>query len=155
MCNAYQVYTKPGQPPSHQESTEHPPPTIGVFCFPPVLSIVTVYMATTQNAYRQMAQRVHPDSDGGNADRDKFEAVTAAYDVLSDPGKRSTYDQVYWRVFYGVILACLWGVCGRTCGMFFGREFWGEGLEGLVEGAPSGRLLSPWNWFRATTPGPR
>lgn len=58
-----------------------------------------------------MAQRVHPDSDGGNADRDKFEAVTAAYDVLSDPGKRSTYDQV-GVCLYG-ILAGFWGGLGE------------------------------------------
>lgn len=99
MCNAYQVYTKPSQPPSHQEITEHPPPPSDYWWIPPPPLANCHGMATTQNAYRQMAQRVHPDSDGGNADRDKFEAVTAAYDVLSDPGKRSTYDQVYWRVF--------------------------------------------------------
>ena len=71
-------------------------------------------MATTQDAYRRMAQRVHPDSDGGSADRDKFEAVTAAYDVLSDPGKRSTYDQVG---------ACLCRVCSAFVEGVFGRAF--------------------------------
>lgn len=41
--------------------------------------------------------QLHPDSEGANASRDKFEELTAAYEVLSDPGTRSTYDQVrHW-----------------------------------------------------------
>lgn len=47
-----------------------------------------------QDAYRQLAMKAHPDSEGANADRDRFELLAAAYEVLSDPGKRSTYDQV-------------------------------------------------------------
>ena len=38
--------------------------------------------------------KLHPDSDGDGSSREEFEKITAAYEVLSDPGKRSTYDQV-------------------------------------------------------------
>lgn len=49
-----------------------------------------------QDAYRKLAMQVHPDTEGsqGGADRERFELIKAAYEVLSDPGKRSTYDQV-------------------------------------------------------------
>lgn len=47
-----------------------------------------------QEAYRRMARKTHPDAGGGQESREEFEALNAAYQVLSDPGKRSTYDQV-------------------------------------------------------------
>ncbi|CAM9358894.1 unnamed protein product [Ectocarpus sp. 6 AP-2014] len=47
-----------------------------------------------KNAYRKIAMRVHPDTQDGINNRDIFESTTAAYEVLSDPGKKSTYDQV-------------------------------------------------------------
>ncbi len=52
--------------------------------------------------------QVHPDTEGGEgkADRERFELITAAYEVLSDPGKRSTYDQVCVGVGVGVGVVC-------------------------------------------------
>lgn len=46
--------------------------------------------------------QLHPDTEGDSGgggggdggDRDTFETITAAYVILSDPGKRSTYNQV-------------------------------------------------------------
>lgn len=44
-----------------------------------------------KKAYRQMAQKYHPDREGGNAE--KFKQVNEAYQTLSDEQKRSQYDQ--------------------------------------------------------------
>ena len=46
-----------------------------------------------KQAYRKMALKYHPDR-GGDADSEKkFKEANEAYQVLSDPQKRSTYDQ--------------------------------------------------------------
>jgi len=46
--------------------------------------------AEVKFAYRMVAKRHHPDL-GGNPDR--FVALTQAYDILSDPGRRQIYDE--------------------------------------------------------------
>lgn len=43
-----------------------------------------------KKAYRKLAKKNHPDAGG---DREVFQAVHAAYSVLSDPDKRSHYDK--------------------------------------------------------------
>jgi tetratricopeptide (TPR) repeat protein len=46
-----------------------------------------------KRAYRQLVVRYHPDKHGGDAHfEEQFKAVAAAYRVLSDPGRRATYD---------------------------------------------------------------
>ncbi|CAM9289451.1 unnamed protein product, partial [Ectocarpus sp. 12 AP-2014] len=63
-----------------------------------------------KNAYRKIAMRVHPDTKDGINNRDIFESATAAYDVLSDPGKKSTYDQgLAMRSFVDKVKAGKWG----------------------------------------------
>eukprot|EP00697_Spironema_sp_BW2_P007887 gnl/Spiro4/22316_TR10988_c0_g1_i1.p1 gnl/Spiro4/22316_TR10988_c0_g1~~gnl/Spiro4/22316_TR10988_c0_g1_i1.p1 ORF type:complete len:416 (+),score=81.79 gnl/Spiro4/22316_TR10988_c0_g1_i1:73-1320(+) len=46
-----------------------------------------------RKAYRQMAMRYHPDKCSEEGAAQKFQEIQAAYDVLSDPDKRSTYDR--------------------------------------------------------------
>lgn len=44
-----------------------------------------------KRAYRRLAHKHHPDKAGG--DEEKFKQINEAYQVLSDPKKRSNYDQ--------------------------------------------------------------
>src|SRR2546423_13270850 len=43
-------------------------------------------------AYRKLAKENHPDANPGKEER--FKEISAAYDVLSDAGKRKEYDEV-------------------------------------------------------------
>lgn len=45
-----------------------------------------------KNAYRKLAKKYHPDSSGSDRDKEHFQEIQEAYDVLSDPKKRQTYD---------------------------------------------------------------
>lgn len=44
-------------------------------------------------AYRRAARATHPDGGGSGADAERFQAVSDAYDVLRDPGRRAGYDR--------------------------------------------------------------
>lgn len=50
--------------------------------------------AEIKSAYRKLAKKLHPDVNPGRKDiEQKFKEVTAAYDLLSDEGKRARFDR--------------------------------------------------------------
>lgn len=51
-----------------------------------------------KRAYKALARQYHPDANPGNEKaEEKFKDVVKAYDVLSNPKKRKTYDADYMR----------------------------------------------------------
>ncbi|KAF9925908.1 Type I HSP40 co-chaperone [Linnemannia zychae] len=83
-----------------------------------------------KKAYRKLALKHHPDKTGG-ATSEKFQEISHAYDILSDPSRRQLYDQ------YGEA-----GLSGDGAGMgglspedLFSHFFGGGGGRG---GRPSG-----------------
>jgi DnaJ-class molecular chaperone len=54
----------------------------------------TATQADIQKAYRRLAKKLHPDlNPGDKAAEDRFKEVSAAYDLLGDPEKRSRFDR--------------------------------------------------------------
>ena len=51
-----------------------------------------------RQAYRELARRHHPDRTNGDpAHRERFETITAAYEVLIDPARRMEYDFAHFN----------------------------------------------------------
>ena len=73
-----------------------------------------------KRAYRKLAREYHPDVNKAAGAADKFKEINEAYQVLSDPGKRSQHD------YYGKA-----GGAGGFEGFDFGGGF--QGFEGFGE----------------------
>jgi molecular chaperone DnaJ len=53
-----------------------------------------------KKAYRKLAQKYHPDRNPGDAEAErKFKEISAAYQVLRDPQRRASYDQMGHSAF--------------------------------------------------------
>src|ERR1044071_1739039 len=55
-----------------------------------------------KSAYRKLARKYHPDvNPGDKSAEEKFKEISEAHEVLSDPHKRSQYDQFgdQWKAF--------------------------------------------------------
>lgn len=77
-----------------------------------------------KRAYRKLAMQYHPDRGGGKEAEEKFKEINEAYQILSDPQKRSQYDQFGSTAFNGA------GGFGGSQGFqgFEGFDFSGGGF---------------------------
>ena len=83
-----------------------------------------------KKAYRKLAMKYHPDRNPGDAAaEEKFKEIQKAYDVLSDPQKKSAYDQFGHSAFEA----------GGGQGGFEGFGGFGGAQAFLISSAPAER----------------
>lgn len=94
--------------------------------------------AAIKKAYRKLAKKYHPDSNGGNAQAEqKFKEVTEAYTILSDPEKRKLYDRFGHAAFDGTGAAA--EGAGSADGFYgFGGNGGFHGFRGFRGGTGNG-----------------
>ncbi|MGV2872057.1 DnaJ domain-containing protein [Colwellia sp. E150_009] len=51
-----------------------------------------------KKAYKKLANKYHPDRNDSSEAKEKFQAIQEAYDVISDPKKRSLYLKTNYTV---------------------------------------------------------
>src|ERR1700691_5044372 len=89
-----------------------------------------------RKAYRKLARKPHPDlNPGDKAAEDRFKKVQEAYDVLSDPKKKTMYDQVGFYSENGMPAG---GAGRREPHVGVGGFDFSEGTRGGRGGARSG-----------------
>ena len=91
--------------------------------------------ADIKSAYRKLARKHHPDIDKSAGAAEKFKELSEAYQILSDPNKRKSYDQFGHAAF------------DRGAGGMGGNPF-GEGFNpfgGGGQGNPFGGFSYSWS----------
>jgi|CXWK01.1.fsa_nt_gi DnaJ-class molecular chaperone len=88
-----------------------------------------------KSAYRKLARKHHPDIDKSAGAAEKFKELSEAYQVLSDPKKRQSYDQFGHAAF------------DRGAGGMGGGNPFGEGFNpfGGGQGNPFGGFSYSWS----------
>jgi molecular chaperone DnaJ len=79
-----------------------------------------------KRSYRKLAAKYHPDVNKDADAADKFKEISEAYEILSDPQKRTQYDQFGHDAFSG-------GPSGYGGGSPFGGGFHGGGYEDIFD----------------------
>ena len=82
---------------------------------------------TLKKAYRKLAMKHHPDKGG---DEKKFKDISEAYEILSDPNKRKTYDLGGYEALDGG------GIGGGNPFDIFESMFGSQGMGGMPGGMP-------------------
>jgi molecular chaperone DnaJ len=91
-----------------------------------------------KKAYRKLAKENHPDANDGNAKAEaKFKAVSEAYGVLSDTGKRKEYDEAK-RMFGSGGAGGFGFPAGGQAGGFDPSDIFGQGGQGAQAGGFGG-----------------
>lgn len=72
-----------------------------------------------KKAFRKLAKKYHPDMNKEPGAEEKFKEINEAYEVLSDPQKKATYDQ--------------FGHAGMDGAQFGGQGFGGQGFGGFED----------------------
>ena len=89
--------------------------------------------AEIKSAYRKLARKHHPDVDKSSGAAEKFKELSEAYQVLSDPKKKQSYDQFGHAAF------------DRGAGMGGGNPFAGGNPFGGGQGNPFGGFSYSWS----------
>ena len=68
----------------------------------------TATQAEIKKAFRKLAQQWHPDVNTDSGAQERFKEINEAYQVLSDPQRRQTYDMFGKAGLGGELLCEVW-----------------------------------------------